>query len=90
MKECLAFSLPHELYQETVGVWIVPVGGTPRGVDLPELDSFLEARLHRSKWPQVIVYSSSLPKNQAGKVLRIKLAERTQISCVDERQVINC
>lgn len=33
---------------------------------------------------QIIVYMNSLPKNAAGKVLRIKLAERFKLKDVDE------
>jgi len=66
VKETLAFSAPHEKYQETVGVVIVTRSGMPR-VDLPSLQKYLESRLHRSKWPQVILYMDALPKNLAGK-----------------------
>ena len=37
---------------------------------------FLEDKLHRSKWPFVLVYSDGLPKNAANKILRIRYAER--------------
>ena len=83
VKETLAFAAPHESYQETIGAVIVTQKGQPR-VDLPTLHAYLESRLHRSKWPQVLVYSDSLPKNATGKVLRIKFAERTQMKAVDE------
>ena len=52
VKETLAFSAPHDKYQETAGIVIVTRAGMPR-VDLPSLHKYLEARLHRSKWPQV-------------------------------------
>ena len=71
VKETLAFSAPHEQYQETVGCVIVTRPGLPR-VDLPTLHQFLEDKLHRSKWPYVIVYSDGLPKNAANKILRIR------------------
>ena len=63
VKETLAFSTPHETYQESVGVVIVTRPGMPR-VDLPSLNKYLESRLHRSKWPQTIIYMDALPKNQ--------------------------
>ena len=75
VKETIAFSAPHDQYQETVGAVIVTKPGFPR-VDLPTLHRYLENKLHRSKWPQVIVYSNGLPKNAAGKALRIKFADR--------------
>jgi acyl-CoA synthetase (AMP-forming)/AMP-acid ligase II len=76
VKECLAFSAPHEQFQETVGCIIVTKPGMQR-VDLPALHRYLDDKLHRSKWPYVLVYSDALPKNAANKILRIKYAERT-------------
>lgn len=75
IKEAIAFSAPHPNYQETVGAVIVTVKGRPR-VDLLSLHKFLDDKLHRSKWPQCVVYMDALPKNAAGKLLRIRLAER--------------
>lgn len=83
VQEALAFSAPHNEYQETVGAVIVSKAGQPR-VDLLSLHRFLDDRLHRSKWPQVIVYMPALPKNAAGKILRIKLGERLRLKLVDE------
>jgi hypothetical protein len=59
----MAFSFPHELYQETIGIVVVTPSGTPR-IDLVGLQPFLEGKLHRSKWPQAIIYMDALPKNQ--------------------------
>jgi acyl-CoA synthetase (AMP-forming)/AMP-acid ligase II len=85
VKEVLAFSAPHAEYQESVGVCIVTAKDLPR-VDLLGLHKFLDEHklLHRSKWPQLIVYMEALPKNAAGKLLRIKLAERLALADVDE------
>ena len=83
IKETLAFSAPHEEYQETVGAVIVSKLGYGR-VDLPTLHKYLEDKLHRSKWPQILVYMDGLPKNTAGKILRIKLGERFRLSNVNE------
>lgn len=52
VKETLAFSAPHDTYQETVGVVIVSRKDKPRP-DLQTLHKYLDSRLHRSKWPQV-------------------------------------
>ena len=76
MKECLVFSAPHDILQETIGVMIVmsnPVA--PCQLDLPTLHEFLTGQLHRNKWPQVILFSASLPKTLTGKILRIKVFE---------------
>ena len=81
--EALAFSAPHDEYQETVGAVIVSKPGQPR-VDLLSLHRYLDDRLHRSKWPQVLIYMPSLPKNAAGKILRIRLGERLRLKVVDE------
>ncbi len=52
--------------------------------DLPNLHKYLDGKLHRSKWPQVIVFMDALPKNVTGKILRIKFAERCKMPPVDE------
>lgn len=83
VKETLAFSAPHASYQESVGVIIVTKSNMTR-VDLPTLHKYLEDKLHRSKWPQLIVYSDALPKNATGKTLRIRYAERIKLGDVDE------
>lgn len=83
IKETLAFSAPHEEYQETIGIVVVTRPGHPR-VDLNVLHKYLEDKLHRSKWPQAIIYMNALPKNTANKVLRIKLSDRLKLPNVDE------
>jgi acyl-CoA synthetase (AMP-forming)/AMP-acid ligase II len=47
--ETLAFSAPHPLLQETIGVAVRTRAGEPRP-SLEALHAFLDARLHRSKW----------------------------------------
>ena len=83
VKEIIAFSAPHEQFQETVGAAIVTRSGQQRP-DLPSLHKFLEDKLHRSKWPQVLVFMDALPKNAAGKLLRIRMAERMEMFPIDE------
>lgn len=83
VKETIAFSAPHHQFQETVGAVIVTKPGE-KFIDIPSLHKFLENKLHRSKWPQVLVFMNAIPKNAAGKVLRIKFAERTKLENVDE------
>ncbi|KAH9848993.1 acetyl-CoA synthetase-like protein [Lenzites betulinus] len=78
VKSTIAFSIEHEVLQETIGVVIVPQPDQPR-IGLAELLDILKAQLHPSKWPFVIVYMDDLPKNNAGKPLRIKLAPRLGI-----------
>ncbi|KAJ7214026.1 hypothetical protein GGX14DRAFT_325343, partial [Mycena pura] len=66
--------------QETIGVVIVivPEAGCPH-VGLSQLQDLLKECLHPSKWPFAIVYMDNIPKNSAGKPLRIKLADRLGI-----------
>ncbi|RPD65127.1 acetyl-CoA synthetase-like protein [Lentinus tigrinus ALCF2SS1-6] len=83
VKATIAFSVPHDVLQETIGVVVVPVPGVPR-IGLSELLDLLKAHLHPSKWPFAVVYMDDLPKNNAGKPLRIKLAQRLGIECLTD------
>lgn len=78
VRQTLAFSIEHTVLQETIGVVIVPVPNQPR-IGLSELQNLLRSHLHPSKWPFAIVYMDDVPKNQAGKPLRIKLGTRLNI-----------
>lgn len=78
VKQTLAFSIEHTVLQETIGVVIVPVPNQPR-IGLAELQNLLRSHLHPSKWPFAAVYMDDLPKNNAGKPLRIKLGTRLNI-----------
>ncbi|KAJ7824634.1 acetyl-CoA synthetase-like protein [Mycena olivaceomarginata] len=78
VKTTLAFGIEHDVLQETIGVVIVPVPGKPQ-VGLAQLHDLLREHLHPSKWPFAVVYMDDVPKNSAGKPLRIKLATRLGI-----------
>lgn len=71
------------MLQECIGVAIVPVPDHPR-IGLSELQDLLRENLHPSKWPFAIVYMEDLPRNAAGKPLRIKLASRLGIGCLTD------
>ncbi|KAJ7132303.1 AMP-dependent synthetase and ligase [Mycena epipterygia] len=75
VKTVLSFAIEHDVLQETIGVVIVPQPGRPR-IGLAQLQDLLRDHLHPSKWPFAIVYMDDVPKNSAGKPLRIKLATR--------------
>ncbi|KAJ6605825.1 AMP-dependent synthetase and ligase [Mycena sp. CBHHK59/15] len=75
VKTTLAFAVEHDVLQEAIGVVIVPQPGRPR-IGLAQLQDLLRDHLHPSKWPFALVYMDDLPKNSAGKPLRIKLASR--------------
>ncbi|SAL96550.1 hypothetical protein [Absidia glauca] len=77
--QTLAFSVPHETLQETIGVVIVTHEHQHRP-DLRSLRTFLGKSLHQSKLPQVLVYMDNIPKNTVNKPLRIKLSERLDIA----------
>ncbi|KAJ7708845.1 acetyl-CoA synthetase-like protein [Mycena rosella] len=78
VKTALAFAIEHDVLQETIGVVIVPAPGRPR-IGLAQLQDLLRDHLHPSKWPFAIVYMDDVPKNSAGKPLRIKLSTRLGI-----------
>lgn len=81
--QVMAFSAPHDVLQETVGVVIVSKPGCTR-VGLREIHQFLSQSLHPSKWPFVVVYMDDLPRNQVNKVLRIRLAERLRMPILSD------
>ncbi|KAI9331107.1 acetyl-CoA synthetase-like protein [Zopfochytrium polystomum] len=79
VKDVISFVVPHKTLQETVGIVIVPVVPSQR-VGLQEIQRFVAASLHPSKWPQVIVYMDDIPKNLNNKPLRINLAKRLNLA----------
>ncbi|KAK7062500.1 peroxisomal-coenzyme a synthetase [Favolaschia claudopus] len=83
VKTTLAFAIEHDVLQECIGVVLVSVPGKPR-LGLGQLQDLLRQHLHPSKWPFAIVYMDDLPKNSAGKPLRIKLAERLGLGCLSD------
>jgi acyl-CoA synthetase (AMP-forming)/AMP-acid ligase II len=84
VKAVIAFSAPHDILQEVVGVAIVPDPAQPR-VDLVGIQKYVASSLHPSKWPQVLVFMDELPKGQASKVQRIRLAQRLGLDAVSEQ-----
>ncbi|KAJ6485740.1 acetyl-CoA synthetase-like protein [Mycena sanguinolenta] len=78
VETALAFGVEHDVLQETIGLVVVPAADRPR-IGLAQLQDLLRGALHPSKWPFALVYMPSLPKNAAGKPLRIKLATRLGI-----------
>jgi acyl carrier protein len=74
VKQVLAFSAPHDVLQEVVGVALVTSPTQPRP-DVRDLRTALKSSLHSSKWPVVVVYMDALPTSN-NKLVRIKLSER--------------
>ncbi|PNS19318.1 hypothetical protein CAC42_2495 [Sphaceloma murrayae] len=70
----LAFSMPHEVLQEVVGVVVVTPPGARR-VCIKSIQEAVKDSLSQVKWPQVVIFMDDLPKNN-NKVLRIKLGQR--------------
>ncbi|KZP11554.1 AMP-dependent synthetase and ligase [Athelia psychrophila] len=83
VKTNLAFAIEHDVLQETIGLAMVPNPNHPR-LGLAELHDLLRDVLHPSKWPFAIVYMEDLPRNAAGKPLRIKLASRLGIGMLSD------
>ena len=78
IKDCLAFSAPHNVLQEIVGIVIVQDPNLPR-IDLPSLHEFLQERLVPAKWPQCMVFMDALPKSHTNKLLRVRLGQRLNL-----------
>jgi acyl carrier protein len=78
VKATLAFSIEHDVLQEHIGLVVVPAPGEAL-IGLAELHDRLREQLHPSKWPFLIVYMGDLPKNDAGKPLRIGLGPRLKL-----------
>lgn len=75
---CAAFSAPHDVLQEVVGIVLVMAYGRPR-LDLPSLHEYVAEKLAAPKWPQCLVFMDGLPKSHTNKLLRVKLASRLGI-----------
>ena len=74
---CAAFSVPHDVLQETVGICVVLKDDSARRLDLPTLHSFVADKLAAPKWPQCLIFmKGGLPKSHTNKLLRVKLASR--------------
>ncbi|KAJ3163370.1 hypothetical protein HDU88_006319 [Geranomyces variabilis] len=82
VSQALAFSVPHDVLQEVVGVVLVTPEGSVRA-DLRQVQEAVTSSLQQVKWPVVVVYMDDVPKNN-NKVLRIKLAERLDLSEIDD------
>jgi len=77
VKECAAFSVSHDVLQETVGIVVVLHDDSVRRLDLSTLHTHVSDKLAASKWPQCLIYmSGGLPKSHTNKLLRVKLGSR--------------
>jgi acyl carrier protein len=82
VEQVLAFSAPHDILQEVVGVIFVTKPGKPRP-DLRNLQEDLRISLHSSKWPVIIVYMEALPFRN-GKPARNKLGVRLCLAPISD------
>lgn len=79
VESCAAFSAPHDVLQEVVGIVVVMKIGRAR-IDLPSLHAHLSERLAAPKWPHCLVFmDNGLPKSYTNKLLRVKMAHRLQL-----------
>ena len=83
IKALVAFSTPHDMLQETIGVCIVTTPGCAR-VGLKGLHEHSALELHPSKWPQLILYASDLPKTATGKAMRVRLDKRMDLPMISD------
>ncbi|KAE8448916.1 hypothetical protein EG329_008712 [Mollisiaceae sp. DMI_Dod_QoI] len=82
VRQAMAFSAPHEILQEVVGIVLVIVPNQPRP-DIRDLQTALRSSLHSSKWPAVVVYMDALPISN-NKLMRINFAQRMDMSPVQD------
>lgn len=82
VSETLAFSMPHHVLQEVVGVVLVVPTGKPRP-GFEQLYEAVRSSLQSTKWPIVIVYMEELPRAR-NKLLRIKLSDRMDMDPITE------
>ncbi|KAI9715309.1 MAG: putative NRPS-like protein biosynthetic cluster [Chrysothrix sp. TS-e1954] len=76
--KALAFSVPHDVLQEVVGIVVQTPGGSRRA-SLRDIQDSLNPLLDKVKVPVLVVYmDGGLPINN-NKVLRIRLAERLRL-----------
>eukprot|EP00929_Paragymnodinium_shiwhaense_P104661 TRINITY_DN6927_c0_g1_i2.p1 TRINITY_DN6927_c0_g1~~TRINITY_DN6927_c0_g1_i2.p1 ORF type:complete len:1712 (+),score=350.83 TRINITY_DN6927_c0_g1_i2:139-5274(+) len=75
VKSVVAFVVPHEVLQESIGVAVVMHDGA-RQLSLRTLRQWCKKSLTFAKWPEVLVTMPDIPKNHANKPLRAKMAER--------------
>eukprot|EP00899_Mesostigma_viride_P029467 jgi/Mesvir1/9705/Mv12179-RA.4 len=75
VKDAVAFSVPHDVLQEAIGVAVVTPPGLPR-LGLRGLLDHAQSHLHPSKWPFMVVHIPALPKGSTGKIQRVGLAGR--------------
>jgi acyl carrier protein len=77
VEQVMAFSAPHDLLQEVVGVALVTPPGCPRP-DIRDLHAALKPSLPSSTLPAAVVYIDALPTSN-NKIVRIKFAERLDL-----------
>jgi len=73
VSECAVVGVRDEEYGERVTAFVVPKEG--RDLDKAELKAFLKKQLSRFKVPKDFIVVDSLPKNNAGKILKRDLKE---------------
>ncbi|KAJ2891879.1 putative peroxisomal-coenzyme A synthetase [Zalerion maritima] len=69
-----AFSIPHDVLQEVVGVAVVTPPGKPR-IDIRSLQDAVSDTLQKAKWPVILVFVDDIPR-KGPKVVRIGLSSK--------------
>ncbi|TVY81375.1 putative peroxisomal-coenzyme A synthetase, partial [Lachnellula suecica] len=78
VQQVMAFSAPHDVLQEVVGIVLVTPPRQPRP-DVRDVHAALKPLLHSPKWPVVIVYMDALPTSN-NKLVRIRFSERIDMA----------
>ncbi len=86
VQQVLAFSAPHQVLQEVVGVALVTSPMRPRP-DIRDLHAALKSSLHSVKWPVVLVYMDALPTSN-NKLVRIGFSERMDMAVVNNKMTL--
>jgi long-chain acyl-CoA synthetase len=69
--EVAVYGVPDRVMGETVAAAIVPVPGTTPTIE--EIKEFCSDKLAKYKIPETVLFTSSLPKNPGGKVIKAQL-----------------
>ena len=73
VRDCAVFGIPDEEFGETLCAHIEPEPEVPLGA--AEVTAFLRGRLADFKVPRAIVFETTLPREDSGKIMKRKLRE---------------
>jgi long-chain acyl-CoA synthetase len=71
IQDAAAIGVPASVMGEEIKVYVVPKEGMT--VNVEEILQYCQSRLAKYKWPKLIEFTNSLPRNPMGKILRKEL-----------------